>query len=213
MGTGSLFAFLIGTVVVLSVPGPSVLFVVARTVEGGRTAGLVSVAGLETGLTLHVFAATIGLSALVASSESTMTVLRYLGAGYLALLAARQVRSLATPHVVGPAVGIAVAPDRRRLFREAFVVDALNPKTGLFFLAFLPQFVDPEGAPAAVQVFVLGSLVVGVAMVCDTTYVVASSLVCGRTSRQVHSRVAWPRVAARTTSAVYAGLAVLTVLG
>lgn len=215
MGDESLMAaFLLGTVIVLAVPGPSVVFVVARTVESGRAAGLVSVAGLETGLALHVAAATAGLSALVASSDTALTALRYLGAGYLLLLATRQLRRAPAALSGEASTGKRSGPARWQLFREAFVVDVLNPKTGLFFLAFLPQFVDPEGGPAAAQVLVLGGLVVVLAMVCDTCYVVASSLLVGGRGRpSAEGRTGRPRTALRVTSLVYAGLAVFTVLG
>lgn len=156
-----LVAFLIGTVVMVAVPGPAIVFAVTRTLELGRAAGLVSVAGLETGLVTHVALAAGGLSAILASSPTSMHALRLLGAAYLLALAVQayrhRERSDAVRHVTADASAAqataSLAASRPvalagattwRLFCGGFLVDLLNPKTGLFFLAFCPNsFTQP----------------------------------------------------------------------
>ena len=145
--------FLVATVALLVVPGPSVVFAVTRALSLGRAAGLVSVVGLEAGLLVHVTAATVGLSALAASSKVTTTGLRLAGAAYLIFLAARIALEHPSPVSRGgrpvQSDGAVVAssagrprPARWALARDAFLVDLLNPQSLLFFMAFLPQFVD-----------------------------------------------------------------------
>lgn len=216
--------FLVATFTLLVVPGPSVVFVVTQALTHGRTAGLVSVAGLEAGLLVHVAAAAAGLSALAASSAVAMTTLRVTGAAYLLLLAARPLferRAGAAPGAApeaaketakGTVRGVPVGrtrPENWSLARDAFFVDLLNPQSLLFFLAFLPQFVDlRRGAPTG-QLLVLGASVVLLALVCDAAYVVVSTALAARRSR---TRVRWDSTASRratgVTSAMYVSLAV-----
>ncbi len=121
-------------------PGPAVLYIVAQSVDQGRLAGLVSALGIATGGLVHVAAATIGLSSLLASSATAFTIVKYAGAAYLVILG---IRRLLTRETLDDE--IARAPrTRRKLFVDGVVVNVLNPKTALFFIAFLPQFVDPE---------------------------------------------------------------------
>lgn len=211
--------FLVATFTLLVVPGPSVVFVVTQALTHGRTAGLVSVAGLEAGLLVHVAAAAAGLSALAASSAVAMTTLRVTGAAYLLLLAARPLferRAGAAPGAApeaaketgrGAPVG-RTRPENWSLARDAFFVDLLNPQSLLFFLAFLPQFVDlRRGAPTG-QLLVLGASVVLLALVCDAAYVVVSTAL----ARRSRTRVRWDSTASRratgVTSAMYVSLAV-----
>lgn len=149
----TLLIFAAATLALLVVPGPSVVYVVARSLEHGRTAGLMSVLGLETGALIHVAAAAAGLTALVSSSPWAFTVLRYVGAAYLISMGLRQFRQRHGEVVEG---GTGTSVSNLRLFRDGVLVDVLNPKTGLFFLAFLPQFVDPSRGAASAQIVVLG---------------------------------------------------------
>jgi threonine/homoserine/homoserine lactone efflux protein len=185
----------------LAVPGPSVLYVVARTVEQGRAAGLVSVLGLETGALIHVAAAAAGLSALVASSPSAFTALRYGGAAYLLWLGIRALRRsrVQTPQPLGGA-----AP-YRRLFRDGALVDLLNPNTSLFFLAFLPGFVHEGHGPVALQVVVLGLVFVALAALTDGAFALAAA----RVSRGVRRRS--PRPLALASAGAYGALGVLAI--
>lgn len=150
-------AFLAAAGAVLIVPGPSVAYAVARSVEHGRSAGLFAVLGLETGLLLHVLASAAGLAAILASSGSTLTAIKVAGAGFLAYLGVAEIRhaSAVTLEASQP------RPTATRLFHDAVLVDLLNPKTALFVLAFLPQFVEPGRGAVALQSLVLGLYLCG----------------------------------------------------
>jgi threonine/homoserine/homoserine lactone efflux protein len=195
----SLLLFAVSTLAILVVPGPSVMFVVARTLEHGRAAGLVSMAGVETGALIHVAIASAGLSAIVASAPGAITALRWLGAAYLLCLAAGALRR----HRPG---GPPPAPvPRRRLFREGLLVDLLNPKTALFFLAFLPGFVDPAQGPAGTQIAVLGLCFVALAALTDGAYALAAA--------RLGRRAVGGRGLARASGATYAALGMFTIAG
>jgi len=158
--------FVAATVVLLLTPGPAVLFIVARSVEQGRAAGLVSVLGIHLGTTVHIAAAALGLSALLMSSALAFEIVKYLGAGYLIWMG---VRTLLTREPAGDAPP---PPPRRlrRVFRDGFVVNLLNPKTALFFLAFLPQFVDPARGAVHWQILLLGLIFMGLGIVSDGVF-------------------------------------------
>lgn len=155
-------------------PGPAVLYIVTRSVTQGRAAGLVSASAVAVGNTVHVVAAVLGLSAVLASSAAAFTVVKYLGAAYLIYLGIRALRSGRAEHRDG---GLGAEP-LRRVFRQGVVVAVLNPKTALFFLAFLPQFLDRDH-PAAPQVAVLGLLLVAITWVSDCTYAAVSGAAGG----------------------------------
>src|SRR5262249_21635035 len=135
----------VASVVLLLTPGPAVLYVVARSVQQGRAAGLASVLGIHLGTIVHITAAAVGLSALVVSSALAFAIVKYLGAAYLIWIGIRTFMAK-DPDSKAPAVR---ADPLHRIFRDGFVVNLFNPKTAIFFLAFLPQFVDP--APGAVH--------------------------------------------------------------
>ena len=186
-----LLPFLAVTALVMAVPGPSVLYAITQRLEGGRTAGVVAVLGLETGLLVHVLAACLGVSALIAASPPTLTALRYAGAGYLVVLGVRQlgfrlprrVRRLRLPSPPPPprrprrtGATILAGPARGRatvrlwsVFRAGLLVDLLNPKTVIFFLALLPQFV-PGGVLTASSAAVMVVCVVSLGLVFDGGY-------------------------------------------
>jgi threonine/homoserine/homoserine lactone efflux protein len=142
--------FLVAALVVAITPGPGILYIVARTLAGGRAEGLASSIGLGLGGLVHVFAGAAGMSALIMASSEAFTVLKIAGAFYLIWLGIKTWREA---RIVAPAE--IVTSGGRRAFREGIVVEALNPKTAAFFLAFIPQFVDP-GANVAAQFIVLG---------------------------------------------------------
>ena len=179
----TLLVFALATLALLAIPGPSVLFVVARTVEHGRAAGLVSMLGVETGALVHVAVAAAGLSALVASSPTALTVLRWAGGAYLLWLGVKALRRRRAALAGAPAP----RTSKSRLFRQGVLVDLLNPKTALFFLAFLPGFVERGQGPVAMQVAMLGCCFVVLATLTDGAYALASA----RISRRVRgSRLA-----------------------
>ncbi|HJQ36815.1 MAG TPA: LysE family translocator [Thermoanaerobaculia bacterium] len=199
-------SFIAAALLLLAMPGPAVLYIVTRSATQGRTAGIASVLGVASGGLVHVLASVAGLSLLVARSATAMQYLRYGGALYLFYLGVQKLRE-------------AHAPDRQeclsstassfwRIYRDGFVVNILNPKTALFFLAFLPQFIDPA-APAARQVLVLGMLFVTMAVITDSCWAFAASSITNR----VKSRFALGRrTAAYSAAAVYMGLAATAVV-
>ncbi|GAA2157608.1 threonine/homoserine/homoserine lactone efflux protein [Humibacillus xanthopallidus] len=203
-------AFVVATLALLVVPGPSVAFVVTRALAHGRAAGLVSVVGLEAGLLVHVVAAALGVGALVASSGAALVLLHVGGVAYLVVLGLRHV--VAAPS----SSGAATAHPRRgswALARDAFAVDLLNPQTVIFFLAFLPQFVQAGPTPPTGQLLLLGLCVVVLAFGCDAGYVLACTALVNRRASAARRRPSpgWlagsPRAATRATGAVYLGLA------
>ena len=162
--TLALFAF--AAWVLLVIPGPSVLYIVARSIDQGRAAGVVSALGVQVGSLVHVAAAALGLSAILMSSAEVFTAVKYLGAGYLVYLGVRKLMEHQNPAALG------AMPRERlsRIFWQGVVVNVLNPKTALFFLAFLPQFVDPSRGMVAGQVLVLGMVFVTLGVLSDGMY-------------------------------------------
>jgi len=166
----NLVVFVAAALVLLLTPGPAVLYIVTRSIDQGRRAGLVSMLGVHAGTLVHIAAAAAGVSALLAASATAFAVVKYLGAGYLIYLGVRKLVHRA------PVVSVDVpAPRRlRRAFLDGVVVNVLNPKTALFFLAFLPQFVDvSRGSPGA-QTLVLGVIFVLLGIVTDGSYAVTA---------------------------------------
>lgn len=182
MPDASTFAlFVVAALVMLIVPGPSVLYIVARSVEGGRTAGLVSVLGVQTGALVHIAFATVGLSAILASSAVAFSVVKWLGAAYLVWLGLRRIFGREEEED-----GVAVEPERlSRVFSQGVIVNTLNPKTALFFLAFLPQFVDPSRGAAWVQILLLGATFVILALCSDGLYALISGTAGGWLRRKM----------------------------
>ena len=175
----TILAFSVAALALLVVPGPSVLYIVTRSLHQGRVAGLVSVLGVQTGGLVHVLAAAVGVSALVLSSALLFSVVKFAGAAYLIYLGVKTMLSreesvlerVPAPHSLG------------QIYRQGALVNALNPKTALFFLAFLPQFVRPERGSVAVQTLLLGALFLGLATVSDSTYALLAGVI-GRKLRQ-----------------------------
>ncbi|HVM52159.1 MAG TPA: LysE family translocator [Acidimicrobiales bacterium] len=163
--------FAAAALALLVIPGPSVLYIVTRSIEQGRTAGLVSVLGVHAGTLFHVGAAAFGLSAILVRSAALYTAVKWAGAAYLVVLG---VRRLATRAAEPTAVAVARTP-LRTLFRDGVVVNALNPKTALFFFAFLPQFVDHRRGSVTSQVLVLGAVFVALGMLSDGTYALTAA--------------------------------------
>lgn len=150
------------------VPGPAVLYIVAQSVDQGRLAGLVSALGIGVGGLVHVAAATIGLSSLLASSATAFTIVKYAGAAYLLILG---IRRLLTRERLDDEIA-RVPRTRKKLFVDGVVVNVLNPKTALFFIAFLPQFVDPNAGAATLQI-ALGLIFAFIALSSDSLWALA----------------------------------------
>jgi threonine/homoserine/homoserine lactone efflux protein len=150
---GTLAVFALAALAILAVPGPAVIYIVTRSIQQGRSAGLASVLGIHVGTFVHLTAATVGLSAILVSSATAFTVVKVVGALYLIVIGIRTLLGRADPADTDPQ---RLPRRRRRDFAEGVVVNVLNPKTALFFLAFLPQFVDPARGQASLQILVLG---------------------------------------------------------
>ena len=162
----SLGLFAVAALVLLLTPGPAVLYIVTRSIDQGRRAGLVSVLGVHVGTLAHILAAAVGLSALLAASATAFGVVKYLGAAYLIYIGVRRLRDRAS--IVAPEAGKRKA--LRRAFLDGVVVNVLNPKTALFFLAFLPQFVTEGQGHVGEQVIALGVVFVLLGAVTDSLY-------------------------------------------
>ena len=170
----SLLAFGIASLALLVIPGPAVLYIINRSVADGRNVALAAVAGLEIGNFMHVIAATVGLSAVIATSAAAFSAVKWIGAGYLIYIG---IRTLATkPQAVNQ---LNDPMSRRRAFTQGIVVNTFNPKVALFFLSFLPQFIDADRGSAALQSLVLGSTFVVLGCISDSRFAVLASALRG----------------------------------
>lgn len=181
----TLLAFLFAAVILAITPGPGIAYVVARTVAGGRAEGLASCFGTGIGGMLHVLAAALGLSLIVARSAVAFTLVKYLGAAYLIHLGIRLLLRKDHEFAVAPVT----SRGARRALAEGIVVEALNVKTALFFLAFLPQFVTP-GQPLVPQLVLLGSICVALNTLVDVVAVFAADrLLASEAARAARARL------------------------
>ena len=186
------------------VPGPAVLYILARSFEHGRDAGLMSMFGVEVASLTHGLAAAIGVSALLASSATAFGVVKYAGAAYLIYLG---VRALTDGESRTEAVEEPRETSPRSLFLWGYLVGLLNPKTALFFLAFLPQFVDPARGAVALQIMVLSLIFTSIAVVSDGAY----ALLGGTAGHRL--RAIWRgRGISRASGCIYIGLGVTAAL-
>jgi threonine/homoserine/homoserine lactone efflux protein len=177
----TLVLFAAAALALIVVPGPAVLYIVAQSIDRGRRAGLVSALGVATGGLVHVTAAAIGLSALLVSSATAFTVVKVAGAAYL--IGVGLLTLLRRPEE--PALEAPRERRLRRIYGQGVVVNVLNPKTALFFLAFLPQFVDPDAGYVAAQLVLFGLVFVALGLVTDSLYALAAGTAGGwlRSSR------------------------------
>ena len=167
-----LYLFIFAAIALLLVPGPAVLYITARSANQGRTAGLVSVLAIETANFIQAIAAALGLSAILLSSALAFDFVKYLGAAYLIYLGVRKLL------VKEEGAQGEIQKERlSRIYWQGFAINLLNPKTALFFFAFLPQFVDPARGNVIMQNLLLGAIFVGLAIITDSLYaLLASSL-------------------------------------
>jgi len=201
----SLGFFSVAAILLLLTPGPAVLYIVARSVEQGRIAGLASVCGITTGTLVHVLAAALGLSALLASSALAFAIVKYAGAGYLIYIGVRRILSRADR------LATKVEVPRRslgRLYRDGFIVNLLNPKTALFFLAFLPQFVDASRGAVAFQIVFLGLTFTLMGLTSDGLYALLAGSAGVWVKRNQHY-LRWERF---VTGGLFIGLGVTAAL-
>ena len=198
---GTLALFSAAALALIVVPGPAVLYIVAQSIDRGRLAGVVSALGVAVGGLVHVTAATIGLSSLLVSSAGAFTVVKYAGAAYLIALGVLTI----VRHREETAAALPRERKLSRRFWQGVVVNVLNPKTALFFLAFLPQFVDPEAGSAALQIAVLGLLFVVLAVFSDSLWALAA----GTASARLRGSRGFLRVQRYVSGSVFVGLGAL----
>ncbi len=202
--TTVLLAFVIASLIVLVVPGPGVLYIVTRAASHGSQAAMPSVVGLSVGAFVHAVAAAAGLSALLLASAAAFDVVKTIGALYLIVLG---VRTLVTRDPASP-TRATLNRARARAFSDGVVISILNPKLGIFFLAFLPQFIDPAGLPPALQMLLLGMIYSVLALVTDTGYALLATRL-RRILERPGLRGPLPRYLSGT---VYIGLGISTAL-
>ena len=196
--------FVVAALLLLLTPGPAVLYIVTRTLEQGRRAGLVSMLGVHVGTLVHVAAAAAGVSAVLATSATAFGIVKYVGAAYLVYLGVRRIldrRPVMTVERTG-------APRLRRAFVDGVVVNVLNPKTALFFLSFLPQFVDVARGAVGAQILGLGVLFVALGVITDGTY----ALTAGTAARWLRGRPRFLAGERWISGGMYIGLGVAAVV-
>lgn len=200
----SLLGFIIAALVVLIIPGPGVLYIIARSISQGQRAGLISVLGLSVGALLHVAAATLGLSVILLTSATAFNIIKLLGAAYLIYMG---IRVLLSRH----AIVDMKSPEPQalqRLFIDGVIVSVFNPKIAVFFLAFLPQFVSPNYGSIPQQVFFLGIAYVALALITDGSY----AILAGQLRHWLGNKVVQGPLPRYTSGFVYLGLGVSTAL-
>jgi threonine/homoserine/homoserine lactone efflux protein len=204
-GAANLGLFISAALVLLVVPGPAVLYIVARSVEQGRLAGFVSDVGIHTATLVHVAAAALGLSAILASSALAFSLVKYAGAAYLIWIGLKKIfgrSEVPDLNAELPRHGYA------RLFRDGFIVNLLNPKTALFFLAFLPQFVEVDRGHVAMQIAVLGLLFTLLGFITDGCY----ALVAGTAGKWLRQSRTYLEVERYVSGVLFIGLGLTAAL-
>ena len=171
MNSSQVALFIAGAFIIIVIPGPNILYLIARSIHQGRMAGFVSVLGIEAATLVHICAATLGLTSLLLSSAIAFTIVKYAGAAYLVYLGVRKLfeRQEERREELSADGGL------KQVFIQGFIVNLLNPKTAMFFLAFLPQFVDAGRGSAAVQILSFGLILVLLATVVEVAYVLLSN--------------------------------------
>jgi threonine/homoserine/homoserine lactone efflux protein len=164
--------FAIAALALIVIPGPAVLYIISQSVGHGRRSGLAAVAGVEIGAFVHVAGAALGVSAIIASSATAFSALKLAGGVYLVVLGIKRLRE--RDRGPGSERGLGRSRALGATFRQGMIVSALNPKTALFFLAFLPQFVDPQRGHAALQAAVLGVVFIAIATFSDAIWALGS---------------------------------------
>jgi threonine/homoserine/homoserine lactone efflux protein len=198
----SLLLFITGAVVLLVIPGPAVFYIVGRSIDQGRRAGVISALGIATGALVHVTAAALGLSALLVSSSTAFSVVKYSGAAYLIYLGLEKLYR-------GDSFGKSRAPEPAklgRIFRQGVVVSVLNPKEALFFFAFLPQFVDYSQGRISGQILFLGLLFICLGVTSDTLW----ALSAGTLAQYLKRNTRWLKVQRYVSGGMLISLGVAT---
>jgi len=193
--------FAVATLVLTVTPGPGVLYVVGRSVAGGRRAGFASMLGIETGEAVYIVGAALGITALLATSALALSIVRYVGAAYLLVLGVRawRQREEHEPDAKAERSGHLGA------YGRGLTVQLLNPKVAIFFLAYFPQFIR-AGQQTVPQVLLLGAIYLAIAVACDSCYVILASWLADRLARTKRAQ----RRRARVSALTYFALAALS---
>ncbi|MBI1278769.1 MAG: LysE family translocator [Anaerolineaceae bacterium] len=200
----NLLLFVTACLALLLVPGPNVIYIMTRSIDQGRTAGLVSVAGVASATFVHILAAALGLSAILLSSALAFDIVKYIGAAYLIYLGVTKLLSKdetdATSVVQKQSLG--------QIYKQGAIVNLLNPKTALFFFAFLPQFVDSKHGSVSVQIMLLGLIFVCLGAVTDGTYAIVSSSLAG----WLRGNKRFKKIQRYVSGTIYVGLGITAAL-
>jgi threonine/homoserine/homoserine lactone efflux protein len=197
--------FISVTLILVFVPGPNTLYIIARSIQQGRGAGVVSSFGVQAGSLVHITAAAFGLSALLLSSALAFSVVKYAGAAYLIYLG---LKTLLTKEKAEHGQEVNRA-SLSRVFYQGVVVNLLNPKTALFFFAFLPQFIDAARGRVVMQIISLGAILVVLGTLSDMTYALAA----GSIGNWLRGNSRFLRAQRVFAGSVYLGLGAATALG
>ncbi len=190
--------------ILVFIPGPNTLYIIARSVSQGRRAGIVSSLGVQVGTLFHVAAAAFGVSALLLSSALAFDIVKYAGAVYLIYLG---VKTLLTKEKIEPTEEIKKT-SLSRVFFQGVIVNVLNPKTALFFFAFLPQFIDATRGAVAMQIVLLGMILVFLGILSDMVYALAA----GSIGNRLRGSIRFLRAQRYFAGSVYIGLGAATAL-
>jgi threonine/homoserine/homoserine lactone efflux protein len=185
MQFSTIWLFIIATTTLLIIPGPAVLYIMARSIDQGKKAGLVSVLGVSLGGAVHVLAGAIGVSAILMTSATAFNIVKYLGAAYLIYLGCKTLFS--TADLTASEKQSGTRKTACKIFCESALVEIMNPKTALFFLAFFPQFISPSAGSVTVQFVLLGTIFVILALISDGLYAILAASIMKRI--QVSSRM------------------------
>ncbi len=198
--TSTLMTFLAAAIAIILAPGPAQALVFSRSISDGKKSGIMTAFGLNVGTIFHSIAAALGLSAILATSALAFETVKYLGAAYLIYLGIRELRTRNLSRAQ-EAVSSTVKP--AQAFTKAVFTGVLNPKVALFFLAFLPQFVDPQHSPVFLQFLVLGLILAAL----DTVYESVLAVLVGSLSDRLLHNTRFTLWRQRMTGGILIGLA------
>jgi RhtB (resistance to homoserine/threonine) family protein len=201
-----LLSFILVVIVLFLIPGPAVLLTISQTAQGGRKTGIITGAGIAVGDLIHTIAAVLGLSAILMTSALAFEILKYLGAAYLIFLGIKSIleRSKKQEHPVVKKSSTVTS------FRQALLIELLNPKTALFFLAFLPQFVQNNGTPVVIQLLILGLTFVLMSIMYTTLLAFLTSTIGDKIFTNKNGKLA--RWQGKVVGSIYIGLGLQLVL-
>jgi threonine/homoserine/homoserine lactone efflux protein len=200
----TLSLFISVALVLVFMPGPNTLYIIARSIQQGRRAGIVSSLGVQVGTLFHIAATALGLSALLSSSVIAFSIVKYAGAAYLIYLG---VKTLLTKEKIEPKQEIQQV-SLSRVFYQGIVVNLVNPKTALFFFAFLPQFIDEPRGAVAMQIVLLGTILIFLGTLSDSVYALAA----GGIGNWLRGNLKFLRAQRYFAGSVYIGLGAVTAL-